>query len=316
MLVIFSCQAAPESALSTSTVTTNEAVSEIDSREYFVRLRLELKNTGLSQPEKQNLWVALIRDVPPYQALVSRRIYSQKYSLIQDEYGNQYAEFDLTDHPAGDSIRIDFEYRVTVNELVYSLNDCAGDLPADFTMPELHIESSNPQIVDLANQLSRGQQTICDQVRSFYNYVGDELVYSYNGKDWGAQAALGPMGADCTEYTSLLMALTRSQDVPTRYYEGLRFLDSSPEVDSRIEHAWPDVFLPGSGWVALDPTLGRSRLERENYYAHYTPDHIIITTGRNPSTLRGSSYWTHLYWPGDSTSIVVKGEWTIERIGN
>jgi hypothetical protein len=65
----------------------------------------------------------------------------------------------------------------------------------------------------------------------------------------------------------------------------------------------------------LDPTLGRSLINREVYFAHYTPDHIIVTMGANPSTLRGGNYWTHIYWPGESTKIHVEAEeWVINLI--
>ena len=238
------------------------------------------------------------------------------YELIIDEYGNQYAEFDFSGHPAGTNKVIEINYRVAVNELVYDLSACEGPLLDDFIQPELHIESLNPQIVTLASELSRGTQTVCEQVRAFYEHIGDELVYTYNGKNWGAQAALGEMGADCTEYASLLVALSRSLNIPARYYEGLLFLDSETESIARVEHAWPDVYLPNVGWVSLDPTLGRSLLDRETYFSHHTPEHIIVTMGPNPSTLRGGSYWTHLYWPGNSTQIRVEnGGWEIKLIG-
>jgi hypothetical protein len=45
------------------------------------------------------------------------------------------------------------------------------------------------------------------------------------------------------------------------------------------------------------------------------PNHIIVTRGRNPSTLRGGNYWTHLYWPGNSTSIHIKDfSWDIRPV--
>jgi len=126
---------------------------------------------------------------------------------------------------------------------------------------------------------------------------------------------LGPMGADCTEYTSLLVALSRAQGIPARYFEGLLYLEKETEAVARVEHAWADVYMPGIGWVSMDPTLGRSSLFREAYFAHHTPEHIVVTTGVNPSTLRGSNYWTHLYWPGNSTKIRAEAEdWKIELI--
>jgi transglutaminase-like putative cysteine protease len=234
------------------------------------------------------------------------------YALVTDEYGNHYAEFDFSGQPAGTTKTVKIDYRVAINELAYDLSICNGELLGDFIQPEVHIESANPQIVALASELSQGKSNVCQQVRAFYEYIGNDLVYTYNGRNWGAQAALGPMGADCTEYADLLVALSRAQGIPARYFEGLLFLDKKTGAIAKIEHAWPDVYMPVVGWVALDPTLGRSPINRETYFSHYTPDHIIITMGANPSVLRGSSYWTHLYWPGNSTKIQVSGEWKIE----
>jgi transglutaminase-like putative cysteine protease len=285
-------------------------------REYVVRQQLTLVNEGPGKPEKQNIWVALIRDFAPYQEVRSMEISPDKYELVVDEYGNRYAEFDFSTHPAGKTKTVNIVYRVEVNEVVYDLSNCEGKPLDDFTQPELHIESANPQIVALAGELSRGQETICQQVRAFYDYIGDELVYTVNGENWGAQAALGPMGADCTEYASLLVALSRAQGIPARYFEGLLYLEGEEDAVARTEHAWPDVYMPGIGWVALDPTLGRSLLKRDDYFAHFTPEHIIITMGVSPSTLRGSNYWTHIYWPGNSATIRVEAkEWEIELVG-
>jgi transglutaminase-like putative cysteine protease len=287
----------------------------VGQQEYVVRQQLTLVNDGPGVPEKQNIWVALIRDFAPYQEVSSMEISPGDYQLVTDEYGNQYAEFDFSKQAAGTSKSILIDYRVRVYELIYDLADCEGELIDAYTQPELHIEADNPQIISLSNELARGRKTACEQVRAFYDYTGDELVYGDNGENWGAQAALGPMGADCTEYASLLAALSRAQGIPARYFEGLRYFDRGEGAIERIEHAWIDVYLPGLGWVALDPTLGRSMLKRDTYFAHYTPDHIIVSLGTSPSTLRGSNYWTHLYWPGDSTNIMVQASaWEIDLV--
>ncbi len=234
------------------------------------------------------------------------------YTPIVDEYGNHYAEFDFSGQPAGTTQTVQIDYRVTVNELAYNLSGCQGTLLDSFIQPELHIESANPQILALSGKLSQGKGTVCQQVRAFYDYIGNTLVYTYNGANWGAQAALGPMGADCTEYTDLLVALSRSRGIPARYFEGLLYLDKDTVALAQINHAWPDVYTPTAGWVALDPTLGRSLVNRDTYFAHYTPDHIIVTMGVNPSVLRGGDYWTTLYWPGTSTNIQASGTWKID----
>ena len=312
MFLTLACKPAGQ-AVAPEGATAQPGVTLVSQREYTVRQQLVLKNAGPGEPEKQNLWVALIRDFPPYQRVKSVAVSPEEYTKVVDEYGNQYAEFDFSHQPAGTSKTVTIETRVVVNELDYDLSGCNGGLPDEFVQPELHIESANPQIVDLARNLSTATESPCQKVRAFYEYVGNHLTYTYNAGDWGAQAALGPMGSDCTEYASLLIALSRAQGIPARYFEGLRYLGAGAQDSAQIAHAWPDVFLPGIGWVALDPTLGRFPSERETYFAHYTPDHIIVSMGRNPSTLRGSSYWTHLYWPGDATKISVESTgWQIE----
>ncbi len=279
---------------------------------YDISQTITLTNDGPEQAEKHNLWVALISDQSPYQSVLSRDIQPSNYVITADEYGNHYAEFDLKDLKPGESAHISINYKVVVYDLAYDLSECEGDLPAEFTKPELHIESNNPQIVALAQELAAPEQSVCEKARSFYDYVSSSLTYSYNGKDWGAQAALGEMGADCTEYSSLLIALSRASGIPARYVEGLLFLDDNGSVDARQEHAWVELLLPGTGWVPVDPTLGRSTLSRDLHFARYSPNHIIVTNGRSPSTLRGASYWSHLYWPGDSTTIRFEdANWTI-----
>ena len=53
---------------------------------------------------------------------------------------------------------------------------------------------------------------------------------------------------DCTEHTTLFVALARAAGVPARPVAGLLL------VDGRLYyHDWAEVYL--NGWVAVDPTL-------------------------------------------------------------
>jgi transglutaminase-like putative cysteine protease len=308
LISLQACQVVQEVVDKAANTTTTIS----DTVTYKITQNITLINEGPSSPEKHNLWVALISDQPPYQEVISREIQPANYVIGTDEYSNQYAEFDLKEMELGSSTEIVISYEVAINEITYDLMDCKGDLPNEFIDPELHIESNNTQIVSLAEELSSVNQTVCEQIRAFYDYIGNNLIYTYNGDNWGAQAALGKMGADCTEFSSLLTALSRASGIPARYVEGLLYFDESDDIEARQEHAWVELYFPENGWTPVDPTLGRSTLTREQHFARYTPNHIIVTKGRNPSTLRGASYWSHLYWPGDSTTIRVQNaDWTI-----
>jgi hypothetical protein len=73
-----------------------------------------------------------------------------EHGLVVDEYGNHYAEFNLSKQPVGTAQTVRIDYRVTVNELAYDISVCQGSLPDEFNRPELHIESANPQNLALA----------------------------------------------------------------------------------------------------------------------------------------------------------------------
>ena len=101
----------------------------LSQQAYHVRQVLTLTNQGQGQPEKQNLWVALIHDFPPYQAVQSVRITPSRYTLIEDELGNTFAEFVLSSHPPGTTLTITIETEVVVFELGYDLSHCRGSPP-------------------------------------------------------------------------------------------------------------------------------------------------------------------------------------------
>jgi len=58
----------------------------------------------------------------------------------------------------------------------------------------------------------------------------------------------------CRDVTLLFLCACREAGIPARYVSGYQLGD--PEQIERDLHAYPEVFLPGAGWRAYDPTLG------------------------------------------------------------
>jgi hypothetical protein len=153
LLFLMLAACTPSKSVSPVSRTPPYETKVVSLQQYTIHQHLSLSNAGDRSPDKQNLWVALIRDISPYQKVLSRQISPDTYALVTDEYGNQYAEFDFSEHPANTTISVDIDYEVAVNELTYDLSTCEGDLPIEFTQPELHIESANPQIQLLSANL-------------------------------------------------------------------------------------------------------------------------------------------------------------------
>ena len=53
----------------------------------------------------------------------------------------------------------------------------------------------------------------------------------------------------CQDYAHLMIGLCRSLKIPARYVSGYLATENASAT-----HAWVEVFIPGCGWQALDPT--------------------------------------------------------------
>jgi len=80
----------------------------------------------------------------------------------------------------------------------------------------------------------------------------------------------------CQDFAHLLIALARARGLPARYVSGYLIPADAQDggngieqvIGGRASHAWADVFVPGAGWVGLDPTLGTTTSARHIRVAH------------------------------------------------
>jgi transglutaminase-like putative cysteine protease len=67
-----------------------------------------------------------------------------------------------------------------------------------------------------------------------------------------ADEALGAARGVCQDFAHVMIAACRALDLPARYVSGYMFAPQRGTASA--SHAWVDVFVPGPGWIALDPT--------------------------------------------------------------
>jgi transglutaminase-like putative cysteine protease len=68
----------------------------------------------------------------------------------------------------------------------------------------------------------------------------------------------------CQDFAHILLGVVRMKGLPARYVSGYLVPKSTAQPGASIEevvggqasHAWMEVFIPGAGWLGLDPTLG------------------------------------------------------------
>lgn len=91
-----------------------------------------------------------------------------------------------------------------------------------------------------------------------------------------ADQALALGAGVCQDFAHVMLAACRSVGISARYVSGYLYVEvnnrqpNDPDPDLAT-HAWIDVYLPGQGWISLDPTHNCEQGER----------HVRLAIGRD-----------------------------------
>ena len=123
-----------------------------------------------------------------------------------------------------------------------------------YLVSSTNCQVTNAAIVDLANQLTYGLTNSYDKAVAIYNYVRDEISYSfYYDTKYGAVGTLNAGTGNCVDQAHLSVALYRAAGLPARYVHGTCVFSSG----STYGHVWAQVLL-GDTWVVSDSTSTRN----------------------------------------------------------
>lgn len=91
-----------------------------------------------------------------------------------------------------------------------------------------------------------------------------------------AQTTIARGVGSCRDFAALFVACARTLGVAARFVSGYMF-DANVTSDGGEMHAWVEVFLPGAGWRAVDPTYGIFC-----HNAHIPVAHAVVAESVNP----------------------------------
>jgi transglutaminase-like putative cysteine protease len=83
--------------------------------------------------------------------------------------------------------------------------------------------------------------------------------FAYNPEatevDSPIDAAIRLQSGVCQDFAHIMISLLRRIGIPARYVSGYLFHDGSDRnAAANASHAWVEAFLPGLGWIGVDPT--------------------------------------------------------------
>ena len=205
---------------------------------------------------------------------VSTNDIKNTYDILQYQYG----EYVILPLHAGDG-----EYEVVVYEQLYD-SEYLKMLSASFEtkmddelLPFLHPSSlvsfsPDSKAVSIADELGRVSDSDIEVVRRILRYIYRNISYdemlredvneTNNNYIPDIDKVLTDGKGICLDYSTLMVAMLRSQGIPAKVVVGDYILkDSDP-----LRHAWVRAFVQtgGEGWIDIDPTYGVSSLWRSD----------------------------------------------------
>lgn len=132
---------------------------------------------------------------------------------------------------------------------------------AKYLQATLLIDTHNEYVKQIADSLFKDDtQTfmIIDKALKFvHNYLSpsDSIAKQIDAgvcRTIDVNTVVQTRKGTCSEYTNLFTALMRYMNIPTRFAVGYL---NAPEWNMESTHAWPECYIDGAGWCAVDPTL-------------------------------------------------------------
>jgi uncharacterized protein (DUF2126 family)/transglutaminase-like putative cysteine protease len=194
----------------------------------------------------------------------------------QDPFGNYQARVVFPEKTT--ELRVEVELiadMVVINPFDFFVEEYAenypftyqGQLPKEL-IPYLEIKENGPQLLRWLSKVDRKKATINDFLVAINQQLNKDINYSIR-MEAGVQTCEDTLErslGSCRDSAWLLVQIFRHLGIAARFVSGYlvqltadsKSLDgpSGPEKDFTDLHAWTEVYIPGAGWIGLDPTSG------------------------------------------------------------
>ena len=192
--------------------------------------------------------------------------------IVLDEYTAR-AEIRSGDDPLSLE-QYSFEF-VDTSYNIDGLKNVSGNDPDEVVEYYTQLPDTVPErVFELAAELTEDAGNRYDQAKAIEDhFAGPEFTYEtedvpvpQQGEDYVDQFLFETQRGYCDNFSTSMIVLLRTLDIPARWVKGFTpgtLVDSNEDVNvytvsNSNAHSWVEVYFPGEGWVAFEPTKGFS----------------------------------------------------------
>lgn len=194
----------------------------------------------------------------------------------QDPFGNYLARVVFPEKIKALNVEVDLIAEMTViNPFDFFVEEYAQTYPFEYDrqltkelMPYFEIVEQGPLLREWLSQVDRSEQEINDFLVALNQSLEKDIEYTIR-METGIQTCeetLAKALGSCRDSGWLLVQILRHLGLAARFVSGylvqltpdVKPLQGPPGTDHDFTdlHAWAEVYVPGAGWLGLDPTSG------------------------------------------------------------
>lgn len=160
---------------------------------------------------------------------------------------------------------------------------------ADFSKPTELIQSADPEIKALAENITIGKKTDFDKIASLTKWVNENIEYdlTYSEVNLSATTVLHHRKGVCDEFSTLMLSMARALGYQASYVVGYAYGKGYTFSEGDFApHGWTEIYTP-SGTIISDPTWGEipvdaSHIRFASLAESIYPEVNVSGLGRSP----------------------------------
>ncbi len=294
---------------------SNVGITYTNPRRYLLSVTDRIDNSNVSL-ERLRAWEPCPIGWPEQRPVQSTGVRPGGNAVVglDPENSNRFFFFDITQNlpQPGDSLTIQMDYQLTAYETRTNLISERVPWPYSFDSSfdiylrhEAGIESSDPDIKAAALAAANGETRVLPMAKKFFDFVIAQSSYYKQGGIRGASYLLQNKIGECSDYSALFCALCRASGIPARTVAGYWARTGTDQT-----HVWAEFYLPLTGWVPVDATVGQeySGAERDYFFGNLDNKRIVVSKGLNitpqpalPDASIIPLFQTYCWWWNGST---------------
>jgi transglutaminase-like putative cysteine protease len=282
----------------------------------------ELRNYGPGEVKTADVYFAVPSDRPNQRLLGEVRFDPAPTAFLADRWGQKLAHYTQVDVPLATRVQRTMTVEVELAsvrwflfpEKVGRLEEIPGEIRDRYLVDEDKYRLDDPVIRAAVAEAVGDERNPYWIMRRIHSWVGEHLEYELAG-GWNVAPAVIERGTgSCSEYTFVFIAMCRAAGLPARYVGAVMVRGDDASTDD-VFHRWPEVYLPGYGWIPADAQAGDKKRPADvaDSIGHLDNRALITTVGGGASAELGWGYNTNERWTAKGAvkvHVESVGEWS------